>query len=55
MKMTNDFPQLLSSFLLNELPVVHNQSKNTINSYRDTYIQVLNFMTEVKDIKSNKV
>lgn len=53
--MTNNFPQLLSSFLLNELPVVHNQSKNTINSYRDTYIQVLNFMADVKDIKSNKV
>lgn len=55
MKMTNDFPQLLSDFLLNELPVIHNQSKNTISSYRDTYVQLLNFMANIKGIKSNNV
>lgn len=55
MKMTNDFPQLLSDFLLNELPVIHNQSKNTISSYRDTYVQLLNFMANIKVIKSNNV
>ena len=55
MKMINDFQQLLSNFLLNELPIVHNQSKNTITSYRDTYIQLLKFMIDVKNIKSNKI
>lgn len=53
--MTNDFPQLLSSFLLNELPIIHNQSKNTIASYRDTYVQLLNFMENEKGISSNKI
>ena len=55
MKTNNDFQQLLSTFLLNELPIVHNQSKNTITSYRDTYIQLIKFMLEVKKIKSNKI
>lgn len=53
--MTNDFPQLLSSFLLNELPIIHNQSKNTIASYRDTYVQLLNFMENEKGISSDKI
>ncbi|VDN49268.1 conserved protein of unknown function [Petrocella atlantisensis] len=55
MKMTNDFPLLLSNFLLNELPIIHNQSNNTISSYRDTYIQLLNYMTSVKNVKSNNL
>ncbi|MFI3173365.1 MAG: tyrosine-type recombinase/integrase [Eubacteriales bacterium] len=55
MKMTNDFPQLLSDFLLHELPILHNQSKNTIISYRDTYIQLLKYMEDEKNIISNKV
>ena len=53
--MTNDFPQLLSSFLLHELPIIHNQSKNTIASYRDTYIQLLNYMENEKGISSDKI
>jgi integrase/recombinase XerD len=55
MKTTNDFPHLLSSFLLNELPVVQNQSSNTISSYRDTYVRLLNYMQDVKKIKANNV
>lgn len=55
MKTISDFPQLLSNFLLNELPIVHNQSKNTILSYRDTYIQLLNFMETKKNIIPNKI
>ena len=53
--MTNDFPQLLSSFLLNELPIIHNQSKNTIASYRDTYVQLLKYMESEKGISSDKI
>ncbi len=55
MKMINSFQQLLSNFLLKELPIVHNQSKNTITSYRDTYIQLIKFMIDVKNVKSNKI
>lgn len=55
MKMTNDFQQLLSNYLLNELPIIQNQSKNTITSYRDTYIQLLQFMVEIKNIKVTKL
>ena len=55
MTTNNDFQQFLSNFLLNELPIVHNHSKNTITSYRDTYIQLIKFMLEVKNIKSNKI
>ena len=55
MKMTNDFPRILSSFLLNELPVVRNQSSNTISSYRDTYIRLLTYMQDVMKIKAAKV
>lgn len=55
MKMTNDFSQLLSSFLLNELPILHNQSKNTIISYRDTYVQMLKYIETERGISSNKI
>lgn len=51
MKKTNDVARLLSSFLLTELPVVHNQSTNTISSYRDTYIRLLEYMAEEKGIR----
>ena len=53
--MTNDFPQLLSSFLLNELPIIHNQSKNTIASYRDAYVQLLKYIESEKGISSDKI
>ena len=48
---TTDFPQLLSDFLLNELPTVRNQSSNTIASYRDTYIRLLTFCRDILGIK----
>lgn len=53
--MTNNFSQLLSSFLLNELPILHNQSKNTIISYRDTYVQMLKYIETERGISSNKI
>lgn len=55
MKMMNEFPRILSSFLLNELPVVQNQSGNTITSYRDTYIRLLAYMQDVVRINAGKV
>lgn len=55
MMMNNDFQKFISEFLLNELPIIHNQSKNTIESYRDTYVQLIDFMLNIKKIKSNKI
>lgn len=52
---TNEFPRILSSFLLNELPVVQNQSGNTITSYRDTFIRLLTYMQDVVRINAGKV
>lgn len=48
---TNDFPRLLSDFLLKELPGVRNQSTNTIVSYRDTYIRLLTYCRDILEIK----
>ena len=48
---TNNFPRLLSDFLLKELPVVRNQSSNTIVSYRDTYIRLLTYCRDILNIK----
>lgn len=55
MKKTNEFPRILSSFLLNELPAIRNQSGNTITSYRDTYTRLLLYMQDVAQINAGKV
>jgi len=55
MKTTNEFPRILSGFLLNELPVVRNQSGNTITSYRDTFIRLLTYMQDEVHINAGKV
>jgi integrase/recombinase XerD len=55
MKTTNEFPRILSSFLLNELPVIQNQSGNTITSYRDTYKRLLGYMQDIVRINAQKV
>ena len=55
MKMTNEFPRILSGFLMDQLPVVQNQSSNTITSYRDTYIRLLTYMQEVAEINVSRV
>ena len=52
---TNDFPRLLSDFLLKELPVVRNKSSNTIASYRDCYIKLISYCNDVLGIKPDKL
>lgn len=52
---TTDFPRLLSDFLLKELPGVRNQSKNTIESYRDTYIRLLTYCRDILSIKPERL
>lgn len=48
---TNDFPRMLSDFLLKELPGVRNQSSNTIVSYRDTYIRLLTYCRDILNVR----
>jgi site-specific recombinase XerD len=55
MKTTNEFPRILSGFLLNELPVVRNQSANTITSYRDTFTLLLTYMQNEVQINVSRV
>ena len=52
---TNDFPSILSDFLLKELPNIRNQSSNTIISYRDTYIRLLTYCRDVLSIKPERI
>jgi site-specific recombinase XerD len=55
MKTNNEFPRILSNFLLNELTVVQNQSNNTITSYRDTYKRLLGYMQDRVKICPDKL
>ncbi len=52
---TNELPRILSDFLLKELPVVSNQSSNTIASYHDTYVRLLHYFQDVVGIKPEKL
>lgn len=52
---TNDFPLMLSDFLLKELPVVRNQSSHTITSYKNTYIRLLEYCRDMLSIKPEKL
>ncbi len=51
----NDFPTLLSDFLLKEMPAVRNLSCNTVASYRDTYVKLLSYFQETLHIKPEKI
>ncbi len=51
----NDFPSLLSDFLLKEMPAVRNLSGNTVASYRDTYVKLLSYFQETLHIKPEKI
>ncbi len=51
----NDFPTLLSDFLLKEMPAVRNLSGNTVASYRDTYVKLLSYFQETLHIKPEKI
>lgn len=52
---TNEFPRILSDFLLKELPAVRNQSANTITSYRDTYARLLGYFQNIVQINPEKI
>ena len=46
----NDFPRLLTKFLGEYLPSQRNMSSNTIKSYRDTFMLLLRYCRERKNI-----
>lgn len=52
---TTDFARILSSFLLDELPMVRNQSGNTISSYRDTYVKLLIYFRDQLRVNPEKL
>jgi site-specific recombinase XerD len=55
MKATNEFPRILSGFLLDELPVVQNQSGNTTTSCRDACKRLLCHMQGEARINARNV
>ncbi|WP_330585131.1 tyrosine-type recombinase/integrase [Parablautia muri] len=52
---TTEFARILSSFLLDELPMARNQSRNTISSYRDTYVKLLTYFRDQLGINPEKL
>ena len=50
-----DFSYYLSAFLMKFLPGEVGASKNTIESYRDTFILFLKFLKEEKGIAANNL
>lgn len=49
------FAKYISKFLSEYLPHERNMSNNTIASYRDTFVQFINYMKEVKNVKIEKL
>ncbi|EHP50827.1 tyrosine-type recombinase/integrase [Odoribacter laneus] len=52
---TTDFAQHISFFLSRHLPNQKGASKNTINSYRDTFVLFLHFAEQTKKIPRNRL
>lgn len=52
---TTDFARHLSRFLSEYLPHERNVSQNTIASYRDTFIQYIDYMRDVKGVDVEKL
>lgn len=55
MNTNTNFAKYLSKFLSEYLPHERNMSPNTLASYRDTFVQFINYMKEVKDLKVEKL
>lgn len=55
MTTTTDFAKHLSRFFSEYLPHERNVSPNTITSYRDAFVQFINYMKEVKETALDKL
>ena len=51
MKTVTDFAKHLSKFLSEYLPYERNMSPNTVASYRDTFVQFINYMKDGQNVK----
>ena len=52
---TTDFAKYLSRFLTEYLPHERNVSTNTIASYRDAFVQYIDFMKDVKEMLNRRL
>jgi len=52
---TTDFAKYLSAFLTKYLAGERNYSENTISAYKDTFIQFISFMKDIKNIEVQKL
>jgi integrase/recombinase XerD len=50
-----DFAKHLSKFLSEYLPYERNMSPNTVASYRDTFVQYINYMKDVQNVKVDRL
>ena len=50
-----DFAKYLSKFLSEYLPYERNMSPNTVASYRDTFVQYINYMKDVQNVKVERL
>jgi len=50
-----DFAKHLSKFLSEYLPYERNMSPNTVASYRDTFVQYINYMKDIQNIKVERL
>lgn len=55
MTTTTDFAKHLSRFLTEYLPHERNMSNNTLSSYRDTFVQYIDFMKNEKNIPIDRL
>ena len=51
----NNFSKLLSDYFIKYLTNQKNVSENTIKTYRDAFVLLLEFMASSKSIKPNKI
>lgn len=50
-----DFTKLLNDFFTKHMTVERGLSENTIKNYRDCFVELLEYLKEIKQIKSDKV
>lgn len=55
MNTTTDFAKYISRFFSEYLPYERNYSSNTIASYRDTFVQFIDYMRKVKNIELGRL
>lgn len=55
MRKATDFATYLSKFFIDYLPYERNSSKNTIRSYKDTFVQFVDYMEKIGSVRIEKI